>query len=180
MTPLIRVFISIPIPDPSPLGCMTSELKGIKGVRISPENQIHLTLKFIGDIDSGKIPKISEAVRKAVQGEKPFEIVLKGVGAFPKEKNARVIWVGAEPADILRRISDRIGANLGGIPFDQKPFKSHITVGRCSDPRDVSGFLEGYREKEFLRFGCGEILVMRSELLRTGAKHSVLERISLT
>ncbi len=177
--PLIRVFISIPVPDPAPLAGISSELKTVGGVRISPESQMHLTLKFIGDVDSRKVPRISEAVRKAAEGEEPFEIVLGGAGAFPKERSARVVWVGAEPADVLGRISEKIGGNLAGIPFDGKPFRSHITIGRCADPRDLSGFLEGYRGKEFLRFGCGEILVMKSELLRTGAKHSVLDRIPL-
>ena len=177
--PSVRVFISIPVPDPAPLKSVTSGLQEIGGIRIAPDNQMHLTLKFIGDIDSRRIPEISGAVRKAAETEGPFEIVLKEAGAFPKERSARIVWVGAEPAGILGRISGNIGAGLGSIPYDKKPFKSHITVGRCRDPLDLSSFLGGFRGKEFLRFECREILVMKSELSRSGAKHSVLDRIPL-
>ncbi len=176
---LIRVFISIPVPDTAPLKGILGDLKGTDGVRPSPENQMHLTMKFIGDVDDRKVPRIAEAVRKAVEGIPPFEIVLMGAGAFPNARNARVVWIGAEPADTLKRIADGIGENLSGIRFDDKPFKSHMTVGRCVSTKDMSGFVSKYKGMEFTSFECGEVLVMRSELGPKGAKHTVLERIPL-
>ena len=176
---LIRVFISIPVPDTAPLKGIIGDIKGMDGVRPSPENQMHLTMKFIGDVDDRKVPRIAEAVRKAVEGISPFEISLDGAGAFPNARDARVVWVGAKPADTLKRIADGIGDNLAGIKFDDKPFKSHMTVGRCSYKKDVSILVSKYKDVEFTRFECREVLVMRSELGPKGAKHTVLERVLL-
>ena len=176
---LIRVFISIQVPDTAPLRDILSDMKGTDGVRPSPESQMHLTMKFIGDVDDRKVPRIADAARKAVEGIPPFEISLRGAGAFPNVRSARVVWVGAEPAATLKRIADGIADNLSGISFDDKPFKSHMTVGRCQYPKDVSSIVARYEDAEFTRFECREILVMRSELSRSGAKHSVLSRIPL-
>ena len=81
----------------------------------------------------------------------------------------------------MAAIADRIGDNLrrAGIDFDGKPFKSHITVGRCRGPADLSGFFERFSGSDFTEFQCDEILVMRSVLGPSGAKHTVLRRIPL-
>ncbi len=176
---LIRVFVSIPVPDTAPLQGILAELRRIDGVRPAPENQMHLTMKFIGGVDDRKVPRIADAVRRAVEGIPPFEISLEGAGAFPNARNARVVWVGAKPAETLKRIADGIGANLSGIKFDDKPFKSHMTIGRCAYTKDMSELARSYKDSEFLRFECREVLVMRSELGPKGAKHTVLERIPL-
>ncbi len=176
---LIRVFISIPVPDTAPLQGIMKDIRVMDGVKPSPENQMHLTMKFIGDVDDRKVPRIADAVTKAVEGIPPFEISLEGAGAFPNARDARVVWVGAKPADTLKRIADGIGENLSGIKFDDKPFKSHMTIGRCSAKKDVSSLVSRYKDTEFMRFECAEVLVMRSELSRSGAKHSVLARVPL-
>ena len=176
---LIRVFVSIPVPDTAPLKPFLEDIRAIDGIRPSPESQMHLTMKFIGDVDDRKVPRIADAVRKAVEGIPPFEVVLEGAGAFPSERSARVVWIGAKPADVLERISDGIGRNLSGIQFDDKPFKSHMTIGRCSYKKDVSSLVSKYKGVRFASFECDSVLVMRSELGRSGAKHTVLESVSL-
>ncbi len=176
---LMRVFVSIPVPDVAPLEGVLADLRGMDGVRTVPEGQMHITMKFIGDVDDRKVPRIVEAVRRASEGVPPFEIALSRAGAFPRERSARVAWVGAEPTGTLKRIADGIGENLVGIDYDRKPFKSHVTVGRCSFPKDLTAFAERHRDEEFMRFECREVLIMRSELGRSGAKHTVLERVLL-
>ncbi len=177
----IRMFISVPIKDKEPLKKVLDDVKTLPNVRPSPLSQIHITMRFIGDIDDGKTKKVVKAVTDAVEGMEPFEVTIKGAGCFPKPQRPSVIWIGAEPSDILKRISDGIAANLkaANISFDEKPFKSHITVGRCTGPMDPRPFIERYSEKEIESFLCDEVLVMRSELSPQGAKHTVLARVPI-
>lgn len=177
----IRVFISIEIPDKSSLDEPLAYLRSVRGVRTSPPEQIHITLRFIGDVDESKVDVIEDCVRRAVDGHGPFGITVSDAGAFPKRERPSVVWIGASPQQELSDIAGAIGRNLraAGIDFDSKPFKSHITVGRCRDPVDLSGFFDAFSDREFARFQCSEILVMRSVLGPKGAKHTVLKRIGL-
>ena len=177
----IRVFISIEIPDKSSLDGPISHLRGVKGVRTSPPEQVHITLRFIGDVDESRVDDIEDCVRRAAEGTGPFEVVVSGAGAFPKRERPSVVWIGASPQKTMASLADAIGRNLqaAGIQFDTKPFKSHITVGRCRGPADLSGFFDRFGDTESTRFTCDEILVMRSVLSPSGAKHTVLRRVEL-
>ncbi len=177
----IRMFISIPVKDPSVLQPVLDAADRIENVKASPVSQMHMTMRFIGDIDDGKTKKVVRCVEEAVEGVEPFTVTLKGSGCFPDRKRPSVLWIGAYPQDILKGISDRIAANLkaANIQFDEKPFKSHITVGRCKGPVVADAFLDSYADTEFTSFLCDEILIMRSELGPKGAKHTVLERVGL-
>lgn len=175
----IRMFVSIPVKDPSALQPVLTDLKLTEGVRPSPVSQMHITVRFIGDIDDGKTKKVAACVRDAVKDIEPFTITIAGSGCFPNPKRPSVVWIGARPEDVLKGIADRLSINLkaASIQFDEKPFKSHITVGRCKGPANIDGFLTKYSGFEFESFLCDEILIMRSELGPNGAKHTVLERV---
>lgn len=101
------------------------------------------------------------------------------MGAFPNTKNPSVIWVGASPSDVLGTIARRLEANLteAGIDHDKKPFKAHVTVGRCRD--GLRRPVQFDKERVFSEFECVEALVMKSELGKGGARHTVLSRIPL-
>jgi len=177
----IRMFISIPVKDRDALSPVLADMKRTDNVRPSPLSQMHITMRFIGDIDDGKTKKVVKAVADAVAGMEPFTITIGGAGCFPRPERPSVLWIGAEPRDVLKGVSDRIAANLkaANISFDEKPFKSHITVGRCTGPMDPRPFIEKYSGKELESFLCDEVLVMRSELSPQGAKHTVLSRVPI-
>jgi len=177
----IRMFISIPVKDPSPIEPLGKELRTISNVKPSPLSQMHITLRFIGDIDDSKTKKVIRCVADACAGMAPFEVTICGAGCFPNQKRPSVVWVGAEPGDVLTGLSNRISDNLraANIGFDEKPFKSHITIGRCSGPADIGGFLDKHRDQVLQTFVCDGICIMRSELGPSGAKHTVLEKVSL-
>lgn len=178
---VVRTFISVKIPDISPIEGTLDEVSSIRNVKASPVSQMHITLKFIGDVDEKKVPKVVESVRAACKGHSPFEVILSGTGCFPNERKPSVIWIGASPEKELASLSEDIGSRLSaaGIDFDDKPFKGHITIGRCKGPADVKGFLSSHEDEEYTRFTCSEVLVMKSVLSPSGAKHSVIERIPL-
>ena len=177
----IRMFISIPVKDPEPLKPILTELKTTSNVRPSPLSQMHITMRFIGDIDDGKTKKVVKAVQDAVDGIEPFTITIGGAGCFPKPSRPSVLWIGARPEDILKTISDRIAENLkrANISFDEKPFRSHITVGRCTGPMDPRPFIDSHSGRDIESFLCDEVLIMRSELGPQGAKHTVLARVPI-
>ncbi len=179
---MVRTFISIRIPEPSCLKGILEDVGRIGNVRPSPLSQMHITLKFIGDVDEKKVPKVVESVRSACRDRKAFGITLSGTGCFPNRNRPSVVWIGASPADELTSLADSIGRKLSsaGIQFDDKPFKAHITIGRCKGPADLDGFLDSHKDDVFTEFTCSEVLVMKSVLSPAGAKHSVIERIPLS
>ncbi|MGN0098875.1 MAG: RNA 2',3'-cyclic phosphodiesterase [Candidatus Methanomethylophilaceae archaeon] len=178
---MVRTFISVKIPDTSCLKGVLDDVGKLDNVRPSPLSQMHITLKFIGDVDERRIPKVIECVRSACRDRRAFDITLSGTGCFPNGNRPSVVWIGASPADELTSLADSIGRKLSsaGILFDDKPFKAHITIGRCKGPADLTGFLTSHKDDVFTEFTCSEVLVMKSVLSPAGAKHSVLERIPL-
>lgn len=177
----VRMFISVKAQGTASLDPLLTDIRLTDGVRAAPKDQLHITLKFIGDIDDRKLPKVERCVRSAVEGVGPFDVCLKDVGCFPNRKKPSVFWVGASPADVLTGMADRISANLAAenIQFDEKPFKSHLTVGRCKGPADLDGLFAKYAGKEFCTFRCSKVLIMRSELGPAGAKHTVMSEVPL-
>ena len=177
----IRMFISIPIADEQAVAPVLADMRLTDNVRPSSSSQMHITVRFIGDIDDGRTGKVVKAVSDAVAGMEPFMITIGNAGCFPKPERPSVLWIGAEPGDRLRSLSDSIARNLraSNIKFDERPFKGHITVGRCTGPVNPRPFIEKYSGKELCSFLCDEILIMRSDLGPKGAKHTVLDRIRI-
>ncbi len=177
----IRVFVSIPIPDRSPLEEVSASLGRLRNVRASPLDQVHITLRFVGDIDPSRTDDVAASVRDAVSGIDPFTVTVSDVGSFPDARKPSVVWIGASPGDVMGAIAGRIGDNLDahGIDYDRKRFKPHITIGRCRGPADISGFMSEYSGRRFLEFECDRVCVMRSVLGPSGARHSVLREIRL-
>ncbi len=101
---------------------------------VGPQN-IHLTLKFLGETDEAGLEKITALLEEIAQNTKPFPIRLASAGAFPKLKFPRVIWAGIDKGDsevkkIAQGLEEKIAKAKIGIPNESKPFSSHITLGR--------------------------------------------------
>lgn len=171
-----RVFVSIPVPNTSGLDPLLRDLKGIRGVRPSPSKQMHITLKFIGDIPEENVDAVRDCVSESVAGVSRGRITLRGVGAFPNQRAPRIVWTGVETDLPLARISEELGRRLGaeGIPFDGKPFEPHVTVARVDGRPDLSRIVRNYSSVEFASFICPAVLVMKSELSPEGASHTIM------
>lgn len=107
----VRTFVSIPIPNTSGLDPFMRDLKGIRGIKPSPTAQMHITLKFIGDIPEEKVDVVEECVLKSVSGISKGRISVKGTGAFPNQKAPRIIWAGVETSLPLEKMSADIGSS---------------------------------------------------------------------
>ena len=138
----MRAFIAIELSDEikSALSRVQSHLKysGADVKWVEREN-IHLTLKFLGEITEDKAQKIGAILDGIASSSRPFELTLQDIGAFPKIEFPRVIWAGldkgaGESTEIAKRIDDE----LSKIGFDRetRPFAAHITIGRVRSPKN--------------------------------------------
>ncbi len=171
-----RVFISIPVNNAHDLEPLFRDLSRIRGVKSTPAYQLHITLCFIGDIPDERVEEVNEIVKTSVAGIRKGRVTLKGAGCFPNPKRPRVVWAGLESDIPLSQIAGEIARRLdaAGIPHDDKPFKPHITVGRVQGTPDLTTIVNKYRTTEFASFLCRDVMVMKSELLPEGARHTIL------
>lgn len=177
---LIRTFVEVAIPDTTPMVPVLDDLRKVDGIRVSPISQMHITLAFVGDVDERKVPKMVDCITSAVEGIGPFEVTVGGTGRFPARGRPNVVWVGAGPVDRLTALAEAVrhGLDSARVDYDDKPFKAHITIGRCNGATDVDGFISSHGD-DLLSFDCSAIRLMRSDLSPKGAKHTVLARIPL-
>jgi len=183
---MIRTFISIDLPEGIKEG-----ISGLQGRLkrdechigwVRPE-AIHLTLKFLGEIDEKKIPEIETATRKAIQGYTPFFLRIMGLGVFPNLKRPRIIWLGINgEGDNLLRLQSRIEEEMEkiGHAAEKRAFKPHLTIGRVRDPSGLKGLIdaiESEREIELGGFKAEEVLIMRSDLRPEGSIYARLFEI---
>lgn len=144
---------------------------------------LHLTLRFLGEVDAGTLEHATAAMRQAAAVTAPFTIVLAGVGTFPPGRPPRIVWAGlAEGGEALgalrRRLEEALVAR--GIPPEGRAFWGHVTLARARDPRGARG-LEGALGKP-VTFGgvrVETLHLMRSELGSGGARYSVLAEARL-
>lgn len=101
---------------------------GVKGYWRRGQN-LHLTLKFLGEVEPTFVEKIDEALEKAKRGIKPFLINIKGLGVFPNPANPRILWAGLDSHDLmlLQSSVERELESLG-FPREQRSYKPHITL----------------------------------------------------
>ena len=151
---------------------------------VAPRN-IHLTIRFFGEISSHDIGVISTAATRAVSTTAPFEINITGLGAFPSLRSPRVIWAGIEKPEPLMALEEMITAELKGIdwPPPDKPFRPHITLGRVKSSRgklDLFEILKKYNAVNPGRLLVDHISLIKSDLRPSGPVYSPLNRYCLT
>lgn len=175
--PMIRTFISIDLPDNIKGGIsgLQDRLKRGGGhIGWVRPGAMHLTLKFLGEIDEKEMPEIEAATKKAIEGFDPFYLRVLGLGIFPNLKRPRIIWLGVnEGSDNLIRLQSRIEDEMEriGHPREERGFKPHLTIGRVRDSFGLKGLIdaiEAEKEIELSVFRTEEVLIMRSDLRPEG------------
>ena len=109
---------------------------GIHGVRAIRPEGVHLTLRFLGDVDQDDIPQVIAAIRAAASRSHPFDLNLSDVGGFPNAGSARVLWAGvAGDTTSLSELRECVEDELSGVGFrrDRRRFNPHITLARLRD-----------------------------------------------
>lgn len=190
MTMGLRTFLAIDLPSSlqSAVGQnMRSVKRELPGLSWSKPENLHINLKFFGGTAESQVDQIRQAVEPAISHVSPFDLELKGFGAFPDDRAPRVLWVGLGGAlDSLVTLAECIGRAVVplGFPQEERLFRPHLTVARVKkDHRAVGRALGGLGvfTDDFL---CGPLSVERvalfkSELQPSGAVYTKLWDVSL-
>jgi 2'-5' RNA ligase len=146
--------------------------------------KLHLTLKFIGDVEESQLSKVIESVEKTAVKFEKFNISLEGTGVFPKPKNARILWIGfKDKGNYLLKIFEILEAELNKIGFakESKRFHPHLTIARLKEPEKARKLVEKHLNESFeeIEFEVSEITIYESQLLPTGSKYQKIKSIPL-
>lgn len=151
-------------------------------IRWVPPQNVHLTLKFLGDVSPANLERLAEALKVEAAVHEPFPISLGGLGAFPSARRARVIWIGLDaPADLgaLQRGVEAAAARLGYGP-EERPFSPHLTIGRvgqsasASDQQRIRAALEATTIGALGTARVDAVHIFKSDLQPSGAVYTRL------
>lgn len=184
----MRLFIAVNV-DPALRPALAAIQGKLKATRapvswVKPEN-LHFTLKFLGEVSEAHLPPLRDAIRRTGVGVRPFSLSLAGVGRFPPKGRPRVIWVGVEQgADEMEKLRERIDEILLplGFPREDRPFRPHLTLGRVKSGGRLDPLADGLRSAAVDRVGQMEVErveLMQSQLHPAGAIYTSLEGVVL-
>jgi 2'-5' RNA ligase len=147
----------------------------------SREENLHLTLKFLGDTPVSQIEILSQATKRAASSALPFEMILKGCGAFPPRGQPRVLWIGIEDISgelikLQQALEDECAA--AGFAREARPFHPHLTIARLRKPHGSQQLAARHEEMGFEAeaVNASELAVVRSELRSEGSRHTLISR----
>lgn len=147
---------------------------------------MHLTLKFFGEIEDKRIPKIEKALDTAVDGISAFSLSVSVMWTFPDMRRPRVIWIGLkEDGGNLLRLQKGVEEELKktGFPSEDRRFTPHITLGRIRSNKNTDKLLrliEEEKVEELGGFDVSEVHLIKSELKPAGAEYTELYSIILS
>jgi len=189
MPDTIRTFIAIELPQTivSFLAGIQDRLKssGMSARWVRPEN-IHLTLKFLGNIHTEDIDNAIAAMDRAVAGKGPIHLKTGQLGVFPNRRRPRVLWAGiGGQSERLCRLHDTLEEhfNLMGFPKETKPFRGHLTLGRFKGRIDTTSLRSVKDETAAMQstpFIADAICLFKSDLKPGGAVYTKLDRKALS
>jgi RNA 2',3'-cyclic 3'-phosphodiesterase len=145
---------------------------------------IHLTLKFLGEIDPAIVPNLAEVFHEISKSGHALRLCIHGLGSFPNQKNPRIIWCAVsgdtDGLSKLQKEVENVCAKFG-FPAEQRPFSPHLTLGRVRGKRNLQPLLDCIKigsdlECEFI---ADHFNVYRSTLKPQGAVYTVLETIAM-
>jgi 2'-5' RNA ligase len=184
----MRTFIAIDLDPPlkERVALLVQKLnRGNPNVKWTEPAGMHLTLKFLGEVDEARVEETKTALRTIASRHHPFELGLKGTGTFPPgSRNPRVLWAGFEPREELSALQADIEEELArlGVPREERPFHPHLTLGRVRTSRDIQKTLrelEGWSEFEFGYMGAKAVVFFESVLTPEGARYAALGEFPL-
>ena len=192
MTDKMRAFIAVELPDVAldDLRRAISLIReaGIHNLRVVRPEGIHLTLKFLGDIESSQVEPVSEAMTRATNDVQPFQLHLGETGAFPNIRRPRVLWAGVDgEMESLSNLQQSIEKALEGrgVERERRSFNPHLTLGRIrggaseEEGQKVAQTLSIIHLDESLTIPVDSISLMRTTMTPDGAVYDRLASAAL-
>ncbi len=183
---MIRSFLAADVPPAlrESIVCASEKLRSsATDVKWLKPEAIHLTLKFLGNIEEEQIEPIVAAISRVIANQEPLVLKAEGIGVFPNLKRPRVIWVGlVGDTERLITIQTKIELSLSdlGFPAEKRPFSPHLTLGRIRSDKRITDLVRNIQELEgitFAPFTVTELVLYRSILQRDGAIYTPLRRL---
>jgi 2'-5' RNA ligase len=174
-----RLFVAIR-PPAAVRRLLLGAMGGISGARWQSEDQLHLTLRFIGEVDPHRADDIHAALGAVHQAS--FEIALSGIGAFERRGQAETVWAGVAPHEPLKSLHKKIDAALArvGVAPDERAYLPHITLARLRrGSGHVGNLLEQSGALASPPFPVADFALYESTLTPEGAVYSIVERYPL-
>ena len=169
-----RLFVAVDLPERirDDIGSLC---EAIPGARWTPDAQLHITLRFIGEVDGPAAARVDSALRTVVFT--PFTLRLKSTGFFPPRGRPRVLWCGIAqnaPLLALQKQTERALTAKAGLPPEDRKFSPHITIARLNDSPDekLARFLSVNALFETEDFMVSEFFLYSSLLKRGGAEYT--------
>jgi len=185
----MRLFIAIELPPEIKQGIakVQEQLRtaGANAGWTRPEG-IHLTLKFLGEVEESRTDDIKKALAAAVGSNDKLNLSIAGAGAFPNGKNPRVLWLGVTgDVEKLGSLQAAVEDVMTGLGFEreERKFSPHLTLARIKFPKPRDNWqqkIESIRDVKLGEFEADRVSLMKSELKREGAVYTEVGRIELT
>lgn len=188
----MRLFFAIDLPEELKfqLAKLYEKRVHIEGVNAVVKENLHITLKFLGEVKEVLLPELIARASSVAEGRESFTVRVSKTGVFPNTKNPRVVWIGIEDDRAIKELALSLESSLEnlGIPREDREFKSHITIARVKIPSKGREFYEFLRARfsellkqdtEFsnsLGIEVREFVLMESTLTPKGAVYRVLNR----
>jgi len=185
----MRLFIAIDIDDAIKTAVVKLQQQLKQGLRngnglkwVEPE-QMHLTLKFLGEVDDGRIDEIGEAVKTACFEKKAFEFELSAVGTFGRP--TKVLWLGNEKqSSELIALAESVEQALQELGFEkeERPFSAHLTLARVKDAgveKNLRRVVNENQKAEIPAIKVDSVYLYKSQLTLDGPVYTLLRKIEL-
>jgi 2'-5' RNA ligase len=182
----IRCFIALPT-SPAVQSAAASLIADLQSeashVKWQDPKKLHLTVKFLGSVETEVVQRISEALHTLTGYHSAFDIVYEGLGGFPSLDDPTVIWMGTRENETMQRLHrdvESVASQFGFAP-DTRSFHPHLTLARIKQSHHLHRLTAMVKSLTFepVLMRCTEVLVMRSELHRDSSRYTVLQSIPL-
>ncbi|MFW5902798.1 MAG: RNA 2',3'-cyclic phosphodiesterase [archaeon] len=175
-----RLFVAIRIKPNSKIRELIQYLKKFPSTKTVEEENLHVNLKFLGDVRKKEIKKSKEAL-KELKNFSAFKINLQGIGAFPNQGYIKVIWIGVKSPEI-EELAEKIEEKYVEKGFEQRKrtYKPHVTIARVkTKPNQRIGKIFKEFDKEYMEIQANEVELIESELTPKGPVYKTIEKIRM-
>lgn len=152
-------------------------------VKLVEQENLHFTFKFLGDISPEKTETIIEIVEENIKGYSPFDITIKGMGAFPNMDYIRVIWLGVEHPGAFSKVQRELDNEFASLGFKkERSYIPHLTIGRVKGAQNKDELISVVEKLEDIEIGTMNIdrlTLKKSELTPVGPMYTDLQEIFL-
>jgi len=177
----VRLFVALEIPSAvrKNLATLLASLRAItKEPRWVRAENLHVTLKFLGEVAEDKVAAVRDALREIHSG-RTVTLDFRGLGFFPNEKHPRVFWAGMEASSNLKMLAENIEAAMEklGVPREKREFSPHLTLARFERPSLLEALCKPVAENRERTFGSlrtNEFYLIQSKLKPSGAEYTTL------